>query len=170
MRSVCQIGVKSHHVWSLTTTSQVKTPPFNAWFAEVIITRGYLFPKNNIHLPTIDFQGETNGCFQKYGFFLQNGGFIMENPMKIHDLRVPLLLETPKSSEIREVLRRLTIYEFLPPWGAVTPHHGRELFPRSAAAGFQPAGDSGGANGVQQEVMRWWMGGGHLEGVPQPDP
>ena len=33
----------------------------------------------------------------------KNGGFIMEHPMKIDDLRVPLFQET-------------TIYKFLTPW------------------------------------------------------
>ena len=34
---------------------------------------------------------------------------------------------------------------FQPPSGALTPHHGRELFPRAKPAEIQPAGYSGGA-------------------------
>ncbi len=36
--------------------------------------------------------------FPKIGGNPQNGLFIMENPIKMDDLRVPLFLETPKST------------------------------------------------------------------------
>ena len=46
-----------------------------------------------------DFEEDINNCKHIWVFptigVLQNGWFIMENPMKMDDLRVPLFLETP---------------------------------------------------------------------------
>ena len=45
----------------------------------------------------VPWRSEQNGCQPKNrGVYPQNGWFIMENPIKMDDLGVPLFLETPK--------------------------------------------------------------------------
>ena len=77
------------------------------------------------------------GCFQKIGI-PQNGWFVMENPIEMDDLGVPLFSETPICSVLKwwvlPLLYKLENHLF-PDFGRKDEHHDNQQ--RSAATFFR---------------------------------